>query len=41
MYGWAKRYPLFPLFAAGILVPVLGPAIVLVAVAVASRRKSS
>ena len=41
MYGWAKHYLAFPLSAAGILVPVLGPAIVLVAVAVASRHKSS
>ena len=37
-YGWSKGYPFFPLFLAGVLMPVFGPALVLLAVAIAGKR---
>lgn len=37
-YGWMNRYPSFPLFVAGIVMPVFGPGLVLVAVAIAGER---
>lgn len=37
-YGWSKGYPFFPLLLAGILMPVYGSGLVLVAVAIAGER---